>query len=238
MNSVSRILPTLLFALAFVEAAPGCNGEVLSVGADEAGVTSGDGGLLTPDGGDGGRPVADGGAPDGSPDRACYASTDCNAGEMCGFAIDGACGEAGKCFPAFSGGPCGAFAAGCGCDGVTEVKIVCNGFPSGYASAPVASKTACGAAIDAGPAPCSATADCPSGQLCGFLKASACTATGTCMSPSEPPCNAFKAACACDGSVINDICTGLPSSYSTAPYDATGACLGIDAGAPADVGTP
>lgn len=87
-------------------------------------------------------PVADGG-PAGS---SCKSDADCASGSICGFATAAACAATGTCFVAQQVG-CNAAAPGCACDG-SEVNIVCNGLPSGYAPAPLLHAGAC---VDSGP---------------------------------------------------------------------------------------
>jgi Antistasin family len=90
----------------------------------------------------------------------CTTDADCAAGSLCGFPIPDACAATGTCFVA----PqvlCNAASPGCACDG-SEVNIVCNGLPSGYAPAPLLHQGACtdsgpsGGAVDGG-------ACCPTG---------------------------------------------------------------------------
>src|SRR5215472_14203688 len=68
----------------------------------------------------------------------CAQSADCGSGEMCGFKTGDGCGAAGACFAAPAPGTvqCASFVPACSCAGMV-VNTVCNGYPSGYASAPV-----------------------------------------------------------------------------------------------------
>jgi hypothetical protein len=75
-------------------------------------------------------PVADSG--DGS---ACTTNADCSGGQVCGFLKTDACRATGTCLVPEPEG-CNAAAPGCACDG-TVINIVCNGFPSAYAPAPL-----------------------------------------------------------------------------------------------------
>ncbi|HTB75841.1 MAG TPA: hypothetical protein VK762_21475 [Polyangiaceae bacterium] len=61
----------------------------------------------------------------------CTSDADCASGKVCGFLETSGCGATGTCFPA----PmviCNAYSPGCACDG-SEVDVICNGLPSGYA---------------------------------------------------------------------------------------------------------
>jgi hypothetical protein len=86
----------------------------------------------------------------------CTTDADCAAGGLCGFPTADACTATGTCFVA----PqvvCNAASPGCACDG-SEVNILCNGLPSGYAPAPLLHAGAC---TDSGPA-----ADSDGGACC------------------------------------------------------------------------
>jgi hypothetical protein len=75
----------------------------------------------------------------------CVQSADCGSGEMCGFKSSDGCSAAGACFPAPAPGTvqCQSYVPACSCAG-TLVNTVCNGYPSGYASAPVLHVGTCG----------------------------------------------------------------------------------------------
>jgi len=79
---------------------------------------------------------------------------------------------------------------------------------------------------DASGASCSKTQACSSGQVCGYDETQGCAATtGTCFTGGAI-CNTFSPGCACDGTIINIACTGLPNGYSTAPLLHDGTCDG------------
>ncbi len=71
----------------------------------------------------------------------CTGDADCPSGKVCGFLESNACGAAGSCFPA----PtviCNAYSPGCACDG-SEVDVICNGLPTGYARKAIKHPGAC-----------------------------------------------------------------------------------------------
>jgi hypothetical protein len=85
---------------------------------------------------------------------------------------------------------------------------------------------------------CVSDADCPNNDLCGYLEAAGCAATGVCFASPGAVCLAFSPGCACDGSQINVACTGLPSGYYSKPLEHTGECTSVtDSGAATDGGT-
>jgi hypothetical protein len=86
-------------------------------------------------------------------------------------------------------------------------------------------------ATDAGGARCTSDAQCSPGQLCGFLEADGCSAQGSCVPNTGALCNAISPGCACDGTEINIICTGLPPGYVSKPLLHRGQCGGLEAGA-------
>lgn len=65
----------------------------------------------------------------------CTSDADCAGSDVCGFPETGGCGVEGVCFPAPQV-TCNAFSPGCACDG-SEVNVICNGLPSGYAGKPL-----------------------------------------------------------------------------------------------------
>ena len=73
---------------------------------------------------------------------------------------------------------------------------------------------------------CALDADCGRGQLCGFAESSGCSARGECSSAPGLVCEAYSPGCACDGTVINMICTGLPAGYARKPQSHAGTCNG------------
>jgi hypothetical protein len=168
-------------------------------------------------------PPPDGG---GSP---CSASAPCGVGFQCGYPTKNACSAAGTCF-VDPGVHCELFSPGCACDGTT-VNIGCTGLPDGYAPAPLVHTGECtdagpsedgGPGVDGGKA-CARDADCTPG-ICGFPTANACTATGTCFPAPGVTCAAYVAGCACDGSMVNIACNGLPSGYAPRPLRHAGMC--------------
>jgi hypothetical protein len=86
---------------------------------------------------------------------------------------------------------------------------------------------ACGGQVagEGAPAPgeCTTSADCDKGSICGFPVSDSCTAKGSCFERG-PMCNGFAPGCACDGSTINVMCTGLPGGEGLAPLRHLGAC--------------
>jgi hypothetical protein len=82
----------------------------------------------------------------------CTSTTDCPAGDECGFPIPApastktdvcpAAGTAmGTCFP-LQPITCLAYSPGCACDH-TEINVACNGLPSDYTTKPLAHTGAC-----------------------------------------------------------------------------------------------
>jgi hypothetical protein len=92
--------------------------------------------------------------------------------------------------------------------------------------------TACGTSSQGGGAACSASSDCASGKVCGFLESAACAAKGECVAPPEVSCSSRYDVCACDGKTTFATGCGFPSGYVSTPYATMGACGG-DAGADA-----
>jgi PPE-repeat protein len=76
---------------------------------------------------------------------------------------------------------------------------------------------------DAG-ASCAKDKDCDQDHVCAYLSADACSATGACVLQSGAVCDAYAPGCACDGSMINTVCNGLPSGYVPKPLRHTGTC--------------
>ena len=114
-----------------------------------------------------GGEVAGGNPPPGSPSdggATCTTSSQCSAGQVCGFPESDKCSAAGHCFA--TGPVCNLFQPGCSCAGQT-VNVACNGLPSGYATAPVA-EVGFPCASEGGPPPPAqypcGTTDCNSGQ--------------------------------------------------------------------------
>jgi hypothetical protein len=149
----------------------------------------------------------------------CKASADCGATGLCGFPTSAACAALGQCFPRPQG-LCDAYLPGCACDGTT-INLICGGLPDGYAEKPVRNAGQC---TDAGGTTCATSADCGSGFLCGFKKADACAAKGSCFQDTGQFCEAFAPGCACDGTVINIYCNNLPPGYESKPLAFEGYC--------------
>ncbi len=82
-----------------------------------------------------------------------------------------------------------------------------------------------------GGAPCVTDKDCPPQGLCGYPTSAMCAAKGECFPAPGAVCNSFSPGCACDGTVINVVCTGLPSGYTSKPLMHAGQCASKDAGA-------
>lgn len=79
----------------------------------------------------------------GSP-ATCKSDMDCGTGMMCGFTIADGCSAVGTCVvgPGSGTAMCEAYAVACSCSG-TEVSVICNGYPAGQASAPIAHSGTC-----------------------------------------------------------------------------------------------
>jgi hypothetical protein len=71
---------------------------------------------------------------------------------------------------------------------------------------------------------CSANSDCSSDQICGFATADGCSAQGECFPAPGMICNAYSPGCACDGTEISIVCTGLPAGYTAKPLQHAGTC--------------
>jgi hypothetical protein len=78
---------------------------------------------------------------DGGSGSTCTSNSDCGTGFACGFKESAGCSATGTCVT-FSPVACNAYSPGCGCDS-SELNLVYNGLPSGYASAPVAHSGSC-----------------------------------------------------------------------------------------------
>ena len=72
----------------------------------------------------------------------CTTNADCGSDGMCGFGTTNSCTALGQCYPATGGALCNSFLPACACDGTT-INTVCEGYPSGVASKPVAHSGAC-----------------------------------------------------------------------------------------------
>ncbi|HEY4014922.1 MAG TPA: hypothetical protein VGM06_16380 [Polyangiaceae bacterium] len=107
------------------------------------------------------------------------------------------------------------------CPGGQGPSVTCVSTPAGSCSWVVGS---CPTAEDAG-ASCTSDSDCPSGHVCGFLETGGCGIEGTCFPAPEAICNVFLPGCACDGSVVNLTCNGLPTGHALKPLRHTGSCV-------------
>jgi hypothetical protein len=86
--------------------------------------------------------------------------------------------------------------------------------------------TSSGGAADASSS-CTKDSDCGAGHACGFLRADACAAKGTCFDTTGIAiCNSYFAGCACDGSEINIACPPFPPGYESKPLLHEGKCTG------------
>ena len=115
---------------------------------------------------------------------------------------------------------CGALPPVAACPGSGSRSITCEPVSTGACSWVVGS---CPNPTD-GDTGCQSDADCPGGDVCGFLETSACGATGSCFTAPTIICNAYSPGCACDGSEVDVICNGLPTGYARKPLKHTGAC--------------
>jgi hypothetical protein len=96
----------------------------------------------------------------------------------------------------------------------------------------------CAPVVDGGAgSSCTSNADCSGTNICGFPVADACAAKGTCFAAEQLGCNAASPGCACDGSVVNIICNGLPSGYAPAPLLHAGMCSDAAASGTCPLGT-
>jgi hypothetical protein len=95
----------------------------------------------------------DAGPPCGADIAPCTTSADCDLGLTCGFLASGGCSAKGQCInPPIAcetdAASCGSEAPACGCNGLPDPFVI-----PGYATAPVASTTACpdgGTVFDSG----------------------------------------------------------------------------------------
>jgi hypothetical protein len=95
----------------------------------------------------------------------CTTDAQCGSGSLCGFPVADGCSANGSCF-ATTGVTCQVYMAGCACDG-TEVNLVCNGLPNGYASKPILHSGTCQSGPEAGAA-CAMDSDCSAGLKCCY----------------------------------------------------------------------
>ncbi len=161
----------------------------------------------------------------------CARDADCTKGYLCGFEEEEGCSAEGTCF-LMPETRCNLTLAGCACDG-SAINLVCNGLPTGYAPKPFAHMGACAAAAaadDGAAGACETDADCGAGRICGFPESAGCSATGACFPAPEVRCMAYLAGCACDGTMVNIACNGLPSGYAPKPLAHRGPCT--DGGLP------
>jgi hypothetical protein len=116
---------------------------------------------------------------------------------------------------------CGAPPPIAACPGAGSRSLTCERASSGSCSWVVGS---CPNTRDAGGS-CTSDAQCPGTDVCGFLETASCGIEGTCFAAPQVVCAAFSPGCACDGTVVNVICNGLPSGYARKPLKHTGACV-------------
>jgi hypothetical protein len=106
----------------------------------------------------------------------------------------------------------------------TKVAAVCLTPPAGLPKS--CFTTLQGTGADAGgTGACGSSADCPVGTVCGFPRAPVCDPIGTCFPAPQPTCKAYSPGCACDGTTISIVCTGLPAGYDSKPLRHVGACV-------------
>lgn len=71
---------------------------------------------------------------------------------------------------------------------------------------------------------CDAANPCPPDSMCGYPVSQACEAKGQCFPAPGAICNGYSPGCACDGSEISIVCTGLPAGYAEKPVLHAGVC--------------
>jgi hypothetical protein len=154
-----------------------------------------------------GSPITDAGPDAGN---GCGTSADCPTGDFCD--LQARAGGAGVCCPAF----------GCAPNCPYGVLKDANGCAT----------CQCAPAPDAGGTgtPCTTSLDCPTGGICGYPMAEGCAAKGSCFPAPGVNCKAYAPGCACDGTEISVVCTGLPSGYASKPLLHAGVCT--DSGSP------
>jgi hypothetical protein len=156
MLRAARGAPLLAAAAAIVVA---CGG---STGVPGGGEDGGTGDATGSSSGGSGSGSSSGADASGGP---CTTDAQCAAGTLCGFPVSDGCSAKGSCF-ATPGVTCQLYMAGCACDG-SEVNLVCNGLPDGYASKPVLHSGACQGGLEAG-ADCTTDGDCGAGLKCCY----------------------------------------------------------------------
>jgi hypothetical protein len=82
---------------------------------------------------------------------------------------------------------------------------------------------------ESGDVPCNTSADCPTGEVCGFAESEACSAKGTCFTQTQCGCGASSTVgCGCDGTNVSidpPCCFGLPTGYQMHRVLHTGPCV-------------
>jgi hypothetical protein len=113
------------------------------------------------------------------------------------------------------GGSAGTVASGGGSAGQSVT-----GGQGGTAGGP-----SCSTGYDAGSTgtSCTTDSDCQTNEVCGYKVSDACSASGQCF-PRGQLCNCFSPACACDGTTINAVCSGLPDGYAPQAVAHAGKC--------------
>jgi hypothetical protein len=169
-----RASPGTLFAAAIAVVLLACGGTTSVLGGDAgngdgAGGNGGSGGGSgSSTGGSSGGTSSGSGGSSGGADAGggpCTSDAQCGQGLLCGFPEADACSATGRCFLA-QGAMCKAYEPGCACDG-TEINLICNGLPPGYASKPLLYTWQCGQGLEAG-AGCTSDSQCGAGLKCCY----------------------------------------------------------------------
>ncbi len=211
--------------------AAGCSGSAfLGAGNEEGGASGSSSGVSSGDPTSGSATGASTGGASGSASTGAVSSG------------AGSSGTGGSSGTLSSGGGSGSTTSGTASSGKGGSGASSSGTGgSGTASSGIAS-SGTGGTVDAG-APCSTSSDCGAREICGFPASEGCSAKGQCFADPGVTCQAIALGCACDGSMINIACNGLPDGYETKPFLHDGACTndvgdggGSDAGKCCPVG--
>jgi hypothetical protein len=162
----------------------------------------------------------------------CGADNSCPSGSSCYFPL-GSCSAKGQCVQdqPSSAPLCNAIEEVCGCGMVQTTGC---GFPSGYASGPAISGSAC--LVDTAPppgsnvGPCGAKDECPTGSSCVY-PIGKCDAVPACIEgepAGTPVCKFQMDICGCGQLAITGC--GYPSGYASLP--STGIGCAEDGGPP------
>jgi hypothetical protein len=224
-NRPPRAAAVLLALGVWISAAgSGCNGNV--AGSN----TSNDGGTPPP-----GSPAEAG---EGGSMSGCASNADCPIGNRCNqvHGASGVCCPGLGCFPNCPNGVL-KDAKGCEtCQCAPSPDGASPGHDAGSAGPDSSGTVPDGSGIGpdgggAGSGACMTSADCAAGDVCGFPQADGCSAKGSCFPAPGAVCRAYSPGCACDGTEISVVCTGLPSGYLSKPLRHTGVCTSAaDAG--------